>query len=144
MTFEAETPYRTIPNAWLTLGNWLSASSVNFAVTVPNSLGYTVAFLSECVISFAVMAIVLWLTNFSLVARYTGVIVGCVLALYITFEAPLSGMSMNPARTLGSAIPANVFTGLWIYFLAPSIGMLTAAELYLRRHGADVVDCAKL
>ena len=39
--------------------------------------------------------------------RLTGVFAGCLVALYITFEAPLSGMSMNPARTVASALPDN-------------------------------------
>jgi aquaporin Z len=52
-------------------------------------------------------------------------------------------MSMNPARTLGSALPARVWTGLWVYFTAPLLGMLTGAELYraISRRG---VACAKL
>ena len=35
---------------------------------------------------------------------------------YISLEAPLSGMSMNPARTFGSALPGHLWTALWIYF----------------------------
>ena len=50
---------------------------------------------------------------------------GALVALYIIFEAPLSGMSMNPARTVASALPAHVWTDAWIYFLAPPLGMLS-------------------
>ena len=53
-------------------------------------------------------------------------------------------MSMNPARTLGSALPAQLWAGLWIYFTAPPLGMLLAAELYLRLKGAHGIFCAKL
>jgi hypothetical protein len=53
-------------------------------------------------------------------------------------------MSMNPARTLGSAVFAMDWTALWIYFVAPPVGMLAAAEAYLRRRGRDAVFCAKL
>src|SRR5271163_2539074 len=49
--------------------------------------------------------------------------------MYVTFEEPLSGTSMNPARTLGSAIFADLFTGLWVYFTAPVLGMLAAVEV---------------
>jgi aquaporin Z len=63
---------------------------------------------------------------------------------YISIEAPLSGMSMNPARTFGSALSANTWTALWIYFTAPPLGMLLAAETYLRLAGARKVFCAKL
>jgi aquaporin Z len=63
---------------------------------------------------------------------------------YIIVEAPLSGMSMNPARTFGSALLARDFPGLWIYFTAPPLGMLLAAELFTRRYGLERVLCAKL
>jgi hypothetical protein len=53
-------------------------------------------------------------------------------------------MSMNPARTLGSALFARDWTALWIYFLAPPAGMLAAAEVYLRQRGREAVFCAKL
>ena len=130
--------------AWLPLADWVSAPTVNYAVTVPGSAGYLVAFLAEAAISFGVMAIVLWSSNRQSLAKYTGVLIGFTLVVYITLEAPLSGMSMNPARTVGSAIPAHTFNGLWIYFLAPLVGMISAAEIYLWMHGADAVRCAKL
>ncbi len=67
-----------------------------------------------------------------------------LVATYITVEAPISGMSMNPARTFGSALSAHVWTALWVYFSAPILGMLLAAESYLRLKGAREVFCAKL
>jgi catechol 2,3-dioxygenase-like lactoylglutathione lyase family enzyme len=65
-------------------------------------------------------------------------------AVYITVEAPLSGMSMNPARTLASAVPAGTFTALWVYLTAPLIGMLLAADLYLTLARGRSPICAKL
>ncbi len=53
-------------------------------------------------------------------------------------------MSMNPARTVASALPAQHWTALWIYFTAPLIGMLAAAEVYVRTKGMQIVSCAKL
>jgi hypothetical protein len=65
-------------------------------------------------------------------------------ALYITFEALLSGTSMNPARTLASALPGGVFEALWLYFAGPAAGMLLAVEPYrLIRRTPDLI-CAKL
>jgi aquaporin Z len=65
---------------------------------------------------------------------------------YITLEAPISGMSMNPARSLGPALwsGAGAIAPLWIYFAAPAIGMLSAAELFVRTRGLSAVFCAKL
>ena len=53
-------------------------------------------------------------------------------------------MSMNPARTFSSALAAQLWTSLWIYFTAPPLGMLAAAELYRRHYGVHAVICAKL
>jgi len=68
---------------------------------------------------------------------------GLLVASYITLAAPVSGMSMNPARTLGSALAAHYWRALWVYFTAPVCGMLLAAEVYLRLRGAGEVACAK-
>jgi aquaporin Z len=67
-----------------------------------------------------------------------------LVAIYITVEAPISGMSMNPARTFASAVPAHHWAYLWIYFLGPVLGMTCAAEVYLRTRGATTTLCAKL
>jgi aquaporin Z len=53
----------------------------------------------------------------------------------------MSGMSMNPARTLGSAIFPHLWNSLWIYFTAPAVGMLLAAEVFSLFK--DQVFCAK-
>jgi aquaporin Z len=116
---------------------------VRFAVTLPGMAGAGVAFAAEVAISFGLMATVLAVSNAPRVARWTGVCCGLLVAAYIALEAPLSGMSMNPARTFGSAAGARVFDALWIYFAAPLAGMLLAAELYVRG-GAPRVRCAKL
>ena len=130
--------------SWLVLGSLVSMPQVNFAVTVPGSPGVWTAFVAEVLISAGIMGTVLFTTNKPKIMHFTGIMIGCLLVLYITFEAPLSGMSMNPARTVGSAAVANEWTGWWVYFLAPVIGMLLAAEIYLWTKGKDAVHCAKL
>jgi aquaporin Z len=118
--------------------------SVNFVATVPGPHGAAAAFLAETTISFGMMLLVLGVSNASRLMRWTGVCAGVLVAIYITIEAPLSGMSMNPARTLGPAMLAHTAQSLWIYFTAPPLGMLLAAELYVRRFGRARVRCAKL
>ena len=63
---------------------------------------------------------------------------------YITFEAPLSGMSINPARTVASAVPSGIWTSGWIYFAAPVIGMLVAAQVYRGVSNLSPITCPKL
>ena len=111
---------------------------------MPGGSGPLVAFGAEFGISFILMSVVLRVANTSQVARYTPLFAGALVATYITLEALLSGMSMNPARTFGSALAAQLWTSLWIYFTAPLLGMLAAAEVYRRQQGGHAVICAKL
>jgi aquaporin Z len=89
--------------SWLLMGMVLADRSVSFAVTHPGALGAKVAFFAEVAISFVLILTVLTVSNSRRWSRYTGLFAGTLVATYITFEAPLSGMSMNPARTFGSA-----------------------------------------
>ncbi len=126
------------------LWRFIADPTVNYVVTVPGRFGAGVAFVAEVLIAFILMSVVLRVSNNRPLNRFTGLCAGLLVAMYITLEAPLSGMSLNPARTFGSALSAQVWTALWIYFLAPPLGMLLAAELYVRWHGAHRVLCAKL
>jgi aquaporin Z len=126
------------------LGNIAAHPAVDYAVTMPGSAGVSAAFLAEMVMAFVLMSVVLIVSNTAHLARYTGLFAGAMVATYISVEAPLSGMSLNPARSVASALPAHVWTALWIYFAAPPLGMLLAAQFYLWRNGAHAVACAKL
>lgn len=128
----------------LALGAALAHPSVNSVVTIPGAHGAWGAFAAETVIAFVLMLVVLIFVNRPRLNRYTGLVVATLLVLYITVEAPWSGMSLNPARSLASAVLAWLWTGLWIYFTAPVLGMLAAVELYHRVPGSHRVLCAKL
>jgi len=122
----------------------LGDHAVRYAVTLPGVYGSTVAFVAELAISFFLMITVLFATNHKRLAPYTAYFVGVLIVAYYTFEAPLSGMSTNPARTFGSALHANYWSALWIYFIAPSMGMLAAGEVFLRVRRGAAPFCAKL
>ena len=126
------------------LGMIIAHPTVGYAVTVPGQEGVWVAFTMELLISFLLMSMVLRVSNTQQIERFTGVFAGMLVATFISIEAPYSGMSMNPARTFASAFPAQLWTAWWIYFTAPPLGMLLAAELYLRQHSVHQVFCAKL
>ena len=125
-------------------GSAFAASPVSYVTTLPGPAGTVVAFAAEFLISFGLMMTVLIATNIPRLAAWTGVLAGVLVAAYIGFEAPLSGMSMNPARTFASAVPAGLWTGAWIYFTAPVLGMLGAATVYLAIGGRQHVGCDKL
>ena len=123
-------------------GAAFTAPPVNWVATVPGSHGLPLAFAAEVVISALMMWMVLNVSGSARFARYTGVCAGVLVAAYIGIEGPVSGMSMNPARSFASAAPAGMWHALWIYFAAPLAGMLAAAELQLRL--ARRRPCAKL
>jgi aquaporin Z len=126
------------------LSEAFSQPPVSFVVTVPGAHGALVAVLAEVFISFAMMTTILRVANSPRYMRFTGAFAGVLVALWIAFEAPLSGMSMNPARTFASALPSGIWTGFWIYLLAPLAGMQAAASVHLALRGAQSVACSKL
>jgi aquaporin Z len=131
------------------LGVWLGRqlfgplvehSSVRYAVTTPN-WGLAPAFLAELAMTTALMSAVLAAARSAVWRPRAGLVAAACVAAFITIEAPVSGMSLNPARTFASAVWAGEFTGLWIYFVAPALGMLLAAELARLTH-PDMKDRA--
>ena len=112
------------------LGAPFTAAPVDYIVTVPGDAGEAQAFFAEFAISFVMMLTILMVSNDARWSRYTGVAAGVLISGYVFFESPLSGFSMNPARTFASALPAHVWHGLWIYFTAPLIAMWLAARAF--------------
>jgi aquaporin Z len=128
----------------LAAGMLASAPSVRFAATMPAMGEVGVAVAAEFAISFLTMSAVLVASNTRSLSPFTGLIVGILVAAYVIFESPLSGFSQNPARSFASAFASGDWSFIWIYFIAPPIGMLAASEVYLRVRGTKSVFCAKL
>jgi aquaporin Z len=128
----------------LLLGKSIAHPAVDYAVTVPGRYGVAAAFFAELFMAALLMGVVLWTSNRPPLARYTSYLVGILIAFYILLFGPVSGFSINPARTVGSAVFARLWTAEWVYFAAPLMGMMGAAEIYLRAFGADKIMCAKL
>lgn len=126
------------------LGSRFTSPPVAYVATLPGTFGIAAAFAAEVGITFVLMSVVLLVSNMPRLARFTGLFAGSLVMMYITFEAPISGMSMNPARSFASAAPAGLWSDLWIYFLAPPMGMLAAAQVHLLLKGRSSVSCAKL
>lgn len=118
--------------------------AVNYVATLPGPAGVGVAFAAEGVISFVLMASVLRMSADQRRAPYTGLVAGTLVAAFIAIEAPLSGMSMNLARTLPSNLLAGMPATLWIYATAPLLGMWTAAAQFAAARGRRAAGCAKL
>jgi aquaporin Z len=112
---------------------WVGHPLIRYVATMPRRAdfaGLSFAWLGEFFIAFLLVTVVMTVNKLPKLARFTGYFAAALVALYITFEAPVSGMSMNPARSFGSFVWARVWTGWWIYFTAPVLGMLGATELH--------------
>jgi aquaporin Z len=130
--------------AWLA-GPAFTDPPVHGIVTRPGTHGPLVAFAAEATIAFILMTVVLTVSNAGpRIARFTGVAAAICVATFIVVEAPLSGMSMNPARTTASAVITHDWTDVGIYYTAPLLGMFLAASLYVYRRGRSAVRCARL
>lgn len=126
------------------LGDAFAEAPVSYVATMPGSTGILVACIAEVCISAFLMFVILNVSNTHSIAKFTGLFAGSLVAIYISLEAPYSGMSMNPARSFASAFPGGLWQSFWIYLMAPVIGMQTGAYLYLRARGSAAVSCAKL
>jgi aquaporin Z len=126
------------------LGPSLREAPVTWIVTQPGVYGAHVAFAAEFAIAFILMSAILWVGGNQALARFTGLVAGGLVFLYVCFEAPLSGFSMNPARTFASAAASGMWSGFWIYVIAPPAGMLTAACANRLVAPRSIIRCAKL
>jgi len=126
--------------ARIVLGDRLAHRAVDFAVTQPGAsggLGSAIAWVVEFAMASTMMTVVLSMASRPAIAARTGLAAGALVAIFIVVAAPVSGMSINPARSLGSALHAGTWSDLWIYFTAPPLAMLMAAERHWRRAGRD-------
>lgn len=113
---------------------WMSDPSVNYVVTVPGPDGIVIAFILEFLISCILVAVVLKMEKDKKYERYIPLAVSVLIMIFITFESPYSGMSMNPARTLASAVFANQWKVFWLYCIAPVLGMYLSSWMVPKRN----------
>jgi len=130
----------------LALGEPFAHPAVNYAATAPKPGVHDTldAFVAEFIISFIMMLVALAATNSQRFEKYTGFFIGLLLAIYLIVETPYSGMSLNPARSFGSALAARHWMDLWVYFTAPPLAMLLATEMFRYLKKGQLSSCAKL
>jgi aquaporin Z len=128
----------------LILGKSFMQPPVDYVATVPGPDGNLTALVGELVIAFILMGMIVYVSNKPAIARFTGLFAGLLIMCFVTFEAPLSGFGMNPARTFASALPSGIWTAMWLYFATPPAGMLLAAQGYLLVKGRESIRCCKL
>lgn len=118
--------------------------SVQYAATAPGE-GWTWmgALAAEALSTFALVFLIFVCVNKPAIAAKTGLLAGALVVLLVTIEAPVSGTSVNPARSVAPAMFVPLFRDQWLYIVGPIVGALLAVVAYQRRWGAGTV-CAKL
>jgi aquaporin Z len=116
------------------LGAVVAAIVLRFLFPEHETLGSTLpsgsvlqAFVLEALLSFLLMFVILNVSSGHMEKGImAGVAVGGMVALGALFGGPVTGASMNPARSLGPALVSGHMELLWIYIVAPVIGMFLA------------------
>jgi aquaporin Z len=119
-------------------------AGVRYAATVPGD-GYTwaVALAAETAVTFLLVFLIVVCVNRPALASRTGLLAATLVAALVMIEAPVTGASLNPARTLAPALLARTYTALWIYFVGPIAGALLAVAAFTGQWGEQTV-CAKV
>ncbi len=98
------------------------------------------AFLWEGVLTFLLMFVIMAVaTDTRAVGEAAAIAIGATVGLDAMFGGPITGASMNPARSLGPAIASSTYTAIWVYLAAPLVGAAVGAFTYQFLRG-DVVD----
>ena len=105
-------------------------SAADLGVTRPSGSDLQ-AFVWEVILTFFLMLVITAVaTDIRAVGQAAALAIGGAVALGALVGGPISGASMNPARSLGPAIVSGDVTGIWIYVLAPTFGAILAAVAY--------------
>jgi aquaporin Z len=117
---------------YLIIPRYIKFPTINYIVTQPFNTTSVIAFICEFSISFILIVTVLYSNTNKKLSKLTAYFVAVLITVFITFEAPFTGMSMNPARTFSSAIVSGEWKDFWLYCIAPPLGMI-CGELFVSK-----------
>jgi MIP family channel proteins len=104
--------------------------------TLPN-IGIARSFVVEWLFSFALMFVIMAVATDDRIADGMAAVAVGLTVGFCALLGPLTGSSMNPARSLGPALVGGLWTGHWLYWLAPITGMAVGARAYeFMRHAS--------
>ncbi|KAL4563390.1 hypothetical protein LXL04_027431 [Taraxacum kok-saghyz] len=102
----------------------------NLGATIPGGSDLQ-SLVLEFIITFYLMFVICAVaTDNRAIGELAGLAIGSTILLNAMFAGPITGASMNPARTLGPAIVSNQYKGLWVYMLGPITGAIAGAWAY--------------
>ncbi|MFL5667522.1 MAG: MIP/aquaporin family protein [Ktedonobacteraceae bacterium] len=107
------------------------AASVGYGATVPGA-GFPlwIVFLAEVCMTFLLVIFIFHFVSSHRLMRWTPLMVWILVALMVWLESPISGTSLNPARSIGPSMVSGIWHDQWIYLLAPLIGALLAVAAF--------------
>lgn len=133
-------PFKQLPAYWLAqyagaisailLLKTILPGGVNFGMTLPkiellSALGW------EIILTFFLMFVIISVaTDDRAIGTMAGLAIGSTVAVAAYVGGPLTGASLNPARSLAPALFAFDFQAYWVYWLGPTVGAIVAALLY--------------
>lgn len=88
-------------------------------------------FIMEVILTYFLMLVILFVSQNRAVSQFTAIAVGATVMMEAIFAGPITGASMNPARSIGPAIVSGYSDDLWIYVLSTVIGALLASATWL-------------
>uniref|UniRef100_A0A0D6QS13 Aquaporin n=1 Tax=Araucaria cunninghamii TaxID=56994 RepID=A0A0D6QS13_ARACU len=89
------------------------------------------SFALEIIVTFLLMFVISAVaTDTKAIGELAGLAIGTTIAMNVAISGPISGASMNPARTIGSAVAGNEYKSFWIYMVAPILGAIAGAWSY--------------
>lgn len=143
-------PARKVPTYWAAQLTGATAAAIVLRASLGDvaSVGATVpsgsqaqAFLFEAVLTcFLLVVIMAVATDTRAVGEAAAIAIGGTIALAALVAGPISGASLNPARSLGPALVSENTTSLWIYVSAPFLGAAMGALVYAYVRGDRMVD----
>jgi len=104
-------------------------ASVAYGATAPGAAGPWAALAGETAATFCLVAGLFLFLGRPRLRRFTPALFPFLYAAMVWLEAPLSGTSTNPARSLGPGLVAGAMGGWWIYWVGPFLGTLAAVGL---------------
>lgn len=85
----------------------------------------------EIIISFLLMFVISGVaTDNRAIGELAGIAVGMTILLNVFIAGPVTGASMNPARSIGPAVVMHVYKGLWVYVVGPFVGTILGGFAY--------------
>ena len=122
------------------------ATSVRYGATVPGAAyPLWIVFLAEVSMTFLLVLLIFLFVSSHRLMRWTPLMVWILVAMMVWLEAPISGTSLNPARSFGPALVSWFWNYHWLYWVAPLLGALLAVGAFrLLSGGARDVLTGKL